>query len=345
MLKKLTALLLTIATALSFASCGSEKKRYEAEFLLLFDTVTTIVGYADSKEEFTEFSQLIYDELKEYHELYDIYNSYDGVNNLKTINDNAGNVPVKVDKRIIEMLTFAKEKYTQTGGKCNVAFGAVLEIWHLHRTQGIDDPENATLPSMAELEEAAKHTDINNLIIDEAASTVYLADPDMSLDVGAVAKGYATEQVCLFAMEQGYIGALVSVGGNVRAIGSKNGAPWNVGIQNPDTVSDKTMLHVVYLEGSSMVTSGDYERYFTVDGKRYHHIIDPNTLYPADYFTAVTMLCDDSGMADVLSTAVFCMPFEDGKKLIEEMAGTEAMWVLKDGEIRYSTGFEAKIKS
>ena len=94
----------------------------------------------------------------------------------------------------------------------------------------------------------------------------------------------------------------------------------------------------------SLVSSGDYERYYTVEGKEYHHIIDPDTLMPATYFTAVSILCEDSGMADALSTAVFSMPLEEGKRLIEGLDNTEALWVMKDGELIYSSGFESFIK-
>ena len=109
MFKRIIAALITIALLLNVTACGSAKKvRYEAEFLKLFDTMTKIVAYTDSKEEFSKLSQLVYDNLKEYHELYDIYNNYPGINNIKTINDNAGIKPVKVDKRIIHLLKFSK---------------------------------------------------------------------------------------------------------------------------------------------------------------------------------------------------------------------------------------------
>jgi thiamine biosynthesis lipoprotein len=151
---------------------------------------------------------------------------------------------------------------------------------------------------MAKLEAAAKHTDINKIIIDEEASTVFLEDPEMSLDVGAVGKGYATEQVGEIAIKNGFTSGLISVGGNVRAIGNKraSNSPWNVGIQNPDMKSEQSNLQVVNLADLSLVTSGDYERFYTVNGKNYHHIIDPETLFPSEYFTAVTIICKDSGM-------------------------------------------------
>ncbi len=339
--------LIAISFLINLTACGGVKKtRYESEFLELFDTITKIVAYTDSKEEFTKYSQLIYDNLKEYHELYDIYNDYPGINNIKTINDNAGIKPVKVDKKIINLLLFAREWYKKTDGEMNVAFGAVLKIWHKYRTEGIEDEANAALPQMDKLKEAAKHTDINKLIIDEANSTVFLEDPEMSLDVGAIGKGYATEQVSQIAIKNGFTSGLISVGGNVRAIGNKgvDNKLWNLGIQNPDKESDKSTISIVYLTDLSLVSSGDYERYYTVNGKNYHHIIDSDTLFPSEYFSQVTIVCKDSGMADALSTAVFNMPFEKGLKFINSLPNTEALWVMKTGEIRYSDNFKKFIK-
>ena len=173
---------------MSLTACGEkELNKYQSEFLMLFDTVTRIVGYSESKEEFKEYSQIIHDDLKEYHQLYDIYNDYEGVNNIKTINDNAGIKPVKVDKRIIELLKFSKELYEKTNGKTNIAFGSVLKIWHKYRNEGIEDPENASLPTDEELKIANEHTNIEDMIIDEENSTVFLKDPLMSLDVCAIA--------------------------------------------------------------------------------------------------------------------------------------------------------------
>lgn len=322
------------------APAGEEggQKRYEASFLTLFDTVTTMVGYADSQETFTAQAQQIHDELLEYHQLYDIYNDYDGMNNLKTVNDNAGIAPVEVDARILDMLEFSKELYEETGGRVNVAMGGVLSLWHDAREAGIEDPANAYLPDQDALEEAARHADWSNVVIDEEAGTVYLADPDMSLDVGAIAKGYAVERVC----ETAPAGMLISVGGNVRATGPKpDGSPWVVGIENPD---GGDFLHTLYVEDSSVVTSGDYQRYYLVDGQRYHHIIDPDTLYPATRWRSVSILCADSGIADSLSTALFTLSQEDGQKLLDAF-DAEALWMTQDGELLYSPGFQAMVRT
>ena len=342
MFKKITAVFIIVILAINLAACAEpkeDKKRYEAEVLMLFDTVTQVIGYTDNEEEFNEQVNLIYDNLEEYHQLYDIYNSYDGINNVKTINDQAGIAPVKVDGRIIDLLLFSKEAYEMTGGKVNVALGAVLRIWHEHREAGIEDPENATLPDMDQLMKASEHTDISKVIIDEENSTVYLTDPKMSLDVGAIAKGYATEQVSKMAEKNGFASALISVGGNVRSIGVRgDGTPWKVGIQNPIDQSGED-ISKVNLTDAALVTSGVYERYYVVNGKNYHHIIDPDTLYPADYYASVTILCPDSGLADALSK-VFIMPFDQGLALIESLPDTEAVWVFPNGEVKTSSHFE-----
>jgi len=342
LVKRITAIFIIIILSFNLSACSkNEKSRYEAEFLRLFDTVTQIVGYSDSKEEFSNQVQMIYDNLKEYHQLYDIYNDYDGINNIKTINDNAGIAPVKVDSRIIDMLLFSKEIYELTDGKINIAFGAVLKIWHDYRNEGIENPEKAELPPIDMLMEAAKHTDINKVIIDKENSTVFLSDPEMSLDVGAIAKGYAVEEISKIALESGLNSALISVGGNVRSIGVKadSGSRWTAGIKNPLDKDSKSISRV-QLEDASLVTSGIYERYYTVDGKRYHHIIDPDTLFPAEYYASISILCPDSGMADALSTSVFTMPFEQGFELIESLPDVEAVWVFHDGEIKYSSNYE-----
>ncbi|MDF2821110.1 MAG: putative secreted protein [Clostridiales bacterium] len=331
---------------INISACNSKKTKYEASFLVLFNTVTEVVGYTKTKDEFTKFAQLIYDNLEEYHQLYDKYHNYEGINNIKVINDNAGIKPVKVDKKVIDLLLYSKEMYNLSKGNVNIALGPVLEIWHDYRTMGVNNPQDAKLPPMSELEEAKKHTDINKIIIDESASTVFLEDEFMSLDVGAIAKGYATEQVSQIAINMGYPNFLLSVGGNVRASGSKGEKEesWNVGIQNPDQESEEGNLFILSVKDLSLVSSGNYERYYTVNGKQYHHIISPDTLMPSEYFTAVSVVCKDSGLADTLSTAIYNMPFEEGKALIDSLEDTEALWVFANGEMKYSNNFESFIK-
>ena len=318
----------------------SNLSRYTATFLDVFDTRTDIVGYSTDEEMFTEQVSLLKEKLEYYHKLYDIYNDYEGMNNIKTINDNAGVGPVEVSQDIIDLLIFSKEMYEKTNSQMNIAMGSVLKIWHNYRDAGINDPANAKLPPMEELQAASAYCDIGQIIIDEEAMTVYLPDEHMSIDVGSIGKGYAVQRVAEYAKEIGMESALLSVGGNVCAVGSKlDGSDWRVGIQNPDTTSDEAYLGKVDVSDACVVTSGNYQRYYVVDGARYCHIIDGDTLMPADYFASVSIVATDSGMADALSTSVFNMPFEEGLAFVNSLDGVEAMWILNDGSIEYSDGF------
>ncbi len=349
-MKKVISSVLVIALvfvqALSLVACDKTPKlnKFSEYYFDYFDTATTIIGYEETEEEFKAVCEEIKVLLNEYHRLFTIYNRYDGLNNLVTINDlvDGKHTEVEVDKKIIDMLTFAKEMYEKTDGNVNIAMGSVLKIWHIYRNEGLDDPSNAELPPMEKLQEAAKHTNIENLIIDDEKNTVYLADPEMTLDVGAIAKGYAAEKIAEALEEKGITGYLLNLGGNVRTIGDTGEKPWNVGIENPDTANEeKPYIEFLHLQGESLVTSGTYQRFYVVNGENYHHIIDPATLMPGTNYRSVSVLTDDSGLGDAMSTALFLMDYEDGLKLVKSMENVEAMWVMPDGEQCYSDNFKA----
>jgi thiamine biosynthesis lipoprotein len=316
-----------------------EQKQYNATFLDLFDTVTTVVGKAENEAAFQGKAQFVKTELERYHRLFDIYNNYENLNNLKTVNDAAGFSPVAVDPELVALLQDCQEYYSATGGKVNAAMGSVLKLWHEARNDSIDDPPNAYIPDADRLAAAAEHMDFSTVVIDVAASTIHITDPRVRLDVGAIAKGWATQRVA----EKAPKGLLISVGGNVCATGPKDdsGTPWVVGIQDPN---GGNYMHTIYVKNGCVVTSGDYQRYFVVDGKPYHHIIDPNTLQPGTLWRSVTIVCQDSGLADALSTALFLLPQAQGQALLDRYEAM-AMWVDAKGNITYSPGFEAIIKS
>lgn len=337
-MNKRRLLALTLALCLlggcALPGVSSGPQQHQVTYLTLFDTVTTILGYGESQKTFRLQAQSIHDALLEYHQLFDIYNDYEGIHNLKTINDQAGIAPVAVDSRILRLLEDCKTWYALTEGRVNVAMGSVLSLWHQARTQGTEDPQAATLPDRAALEEASRHCSMDTVILDHEAGTVFLSDPGQRLDVGAVAKGWAVQQVCSQAPE----GLLVSVGGNVCATGPKPAdAPWVVGVQHPREAQG-VYLHTLNLSRGSVVSSGDYQRYYEVDGVSYHHIIDPETLEPARLWQAVTVICPDSGLSDCLSTALFLMDQQEGQALLEQ-THAEAMWVDPQGNVHYSPGF------
>lgn len=345
------AVLLIAAGTAGYLLTRARYEKYTESMLDVFDTVITLVAYTKDEAEFEGYFQHAYDRLHELHKLYDFYYPYEGVNNIYTINENAGKAPVPVDRQIIDMLAFAKDLYSKTRGRTNVAMGSVLSIWHDYREEGINDPDNAKIPPMGELVAASAHTDIEGLVIDEEAGTVFLADPQMKLDVGAVAKGYATELVARELFEMGMTSGMLSSGGNIRSFGKPMDGireRWGVGVQNPDTsifATDEELLDVIFINDGAVASSGDYQRYYEADGRILHHLIDPDTLMPANYFRAVTVLTDDAGLADYMSTALFMLPLGEAKQLAESMDNVEAFWVLPDGRMDATAGMIKLLRS
>ena len=271
-------MLTVLINILSGCSEGVAYNRFNDTFFDSFDTVTQVIGYTKTEDEFEGYMTQIHDRMLELHKLYDKYNTYEGINNIKTINDNAGIEPVKVDREIIDLLIFSKDMYYSTNQKTNIAFGAVLSIWSEYRDDAEFDPTNAKIPPMDKLLEAKEHTDIEKVIVDQENMTVYLEDPEMSLDVGAVAKGFAVEIVVRELVEAGFDSWIISAGGNIRAVGQPKDPArdtWGIGIQNPDKNvfgDGSNILDTVFMNDISIVSSGDYQRYYVVDGQRIHHI-------------------------------------------------------------------------
>ena len=317
-------LLLCLCLMLVLPSCSSFAL-YEKFYYDLFDTITVIRGYAKSSSDFEESCNTIYNELQTCHKLFDAYNEYEGINNIFSVNKNAGVSPLTVDGRIIELLEFSKQMYEKTDGALNVAMGAVLELWRDCREKN----ENK-LPYEDELKEAAEHCDINGLVVDKESSSVYLEDRNMSLDMGAIAKGYACDRVTALLPSTKLTAALVNLGGNVMTYGEKpDESGWNIGVNSP---LGEGNLFEVECSDLCVITSGDYQRYFVVDGKRYHHIIDPETLYPGSLFCQVTVICENGAMGDALSTALFLTELEKGME-IADLSGAAVVWVATDGTV------------
>lgn len=333
-MRRMGALLVLLAMLL--AGCAPGRQVYEATFLDVFDTVTTLRGYDVSRQTFQTRAEQVHEALLEYHRLFDIYTDFPG--GLKRVNDSAGIDPVAVEPEVIALLKDCRQAYDLTGGRVNAAMGSVLSLWHDAREAGLADPDHAALPDRAALEEAAKHISFDTVQLDEEGGTVYLADPAQRLDVGAIAKGWAAQRAAQL-LPEGYV---LSVGGNVCTRGVKpDGSRWMIAVQSPEQGAGN--LCVAALSGQCLVTSGDYQRGYTVDGKRYHHIIDPDTLMPASFWRSVTVLAQDSALADCLSTALFLLPLEEGKALAAQ-CGAEAMWVDAELNVTQTPGFAAVVQ-
>ena len=312
-------------------------------YFTFFDTVSYIYSYAeDSQEEFDANCEEVSTILEEYHSLFDIYYEHSGVNNLKTLNDNAGGEPIGVNGKLIDFLLYAKELHEVTGGEMNVMMGSVLRLWHDCRELASSSESDARIPTEEALAAASLHTDISLLEIDRENGTARITDPEARIDVGALGKGYATEIAARHLRDKGVDGYVLNIGGNIRIIGHKpDGSGWATGIKNPEDPSQYALR--LTIADTSCVTSGDYERYFFVDGVKYHHVIDKDTLMPAAHFSAVTVITPDSGLADALSTALFSMSYEDGLALVERIGGVEVLWIGTDGTQLFTPGLESLI--
>lgn len=310
-----------------------------------FDTTITIMGYTKDEETFDEYFQLAHDTFSKYNELFDIYNTYPGVNNLMSVNENAGIEPVAVDPLIIDMLKMAKE-YTEISPYFNVTYGAVFNIWHDYREEGIElntKGEPGRVPTLEELKEAEKYTGWDKVVIDDVNNTVYLKEKGVRLDVGAIAKGLATELVAQKLETEGLEHGIISGGGNIRTINNKPDGPWKIGVQEPSPEISAPSIDIFSLEESmSVVTSGDYQRtYYGPDNVMYSHLINPKTLFPQNSFRSVTVVMENSALADIFSTSMYMMEFDEANTFIEEYNikypedKLEVFWVMDENEDWY----------
>ena len=288
-------------------SLWNRRTLYTTTWFDLFDTVSVVKGYARSQAEWDEQMDALHADLLHYHQLFDIYHHYDGMVNL-------------------------------CDGAVKIAAGAVLSLWHDARESDTPAP-----PADALIQDALTHCNAADLQLDPNAHTVFFADPDLQLDVGAVAKGYSVELAASAAEARGLDSALLNIGGNLRAIGEKaNGeGAWTVGVENPWNDDPAYIQTLALPDGYNLIVSGDYQRYFEYEGVRYSHLIDLTTGYPAQYVSSVAVLTTDQGggIGDAFSTALFCLPAADGRRLLETQPGLEAMWMYPDGTTTQTNGW------
>jgi thiamine biosynthesis lipoprotein len=254
------------------------------------------------------------------------------------VNRNAGLAPVTVHPDVLEVTKSALHYAELSRGAFDPTIGALVKLWNI----GSDD---ARVPSAQEISAMLPLVAYRDLVIDEKAGTLFLKRPGMRLDLGAIAKGYAADEVARIIKSHRIPRAMVDLGGNILAYGSKSGgAPWRIGVQDP--VSERGN-HIGILEtiNKTLVTSGVYERYLEAEGKHWHHILDTKTGYPVENgLVSVTIVADHSIDADGLSTSVFALGYEAGLALVESLPGIDAIFINRELEIRVSKGLKDKFR-
>ena len=244
------------------------------------------------------------------------------------VNSAAGRHPVKVAPDVYLVIKRGLEFSALGNGAFDITVAPLVRLW------GIGTPQ-ARVPRPDEIREALALVGHNYVRLQDAARTVLLEKPGMGIDLGSIAKGYAADEAARVLAERGVTGALINLGGNILVLGKKpDGALWRIGIQNPEEPRG-TPLGVVEVAGGSVTTAGTYERYFDSGGKRYFHILDARTGYPAwNGLAAVSIVAADSISADGWDTVVFTQGLEAGRSLVESARGAiEAVFITEKREI------------
>lgn len=257
------------------------------------------------------------------------------------LNENAGIKPIKVTQDTLNVIHKGLEYYELTKGAFNIGLGKISKLWGVNIET--DNKIPPAIPKEEEILDAKKHIDLYQLEINN--NELFIKDPKMSIDLGGIAKGYAVDEAVRTLEGLGIKSGFVNLGGDIFVLGSKpDGTAWQMGIQSPELGSSNVIVKI-QLRNSSIVTSGDYQRYIEKDNKRYHHIIDPSTGYPAENeLTSVTIISDTTIKGDSYSTAAFVMGLEKGLDFIENLENTEAIFLTKDKRIYASSGIRDEIE-
>lgn len=298
-----------------------------SENIYYMDTYIYVKVYAGNRLHATEVLNGVEKIYKEYHELTNKYKEYKGLKNLYYIAYNTSKEEtITIDKRLYQLLEYGKEVYDLTNGLIDISMGNVLDIWKSYRDSAYG------VPTLEELQ-AVKTDSIEDIVLLEKNK---ILNNHVNIDLGAIAKGYVTELAAQYLEKEGITRYIINAGGNVIVGGNEENKKYSIGIEDPEDPTG--IFKIIYGNNLSVVTSGGYNRYYEWDGKRYSHIINPNTLFPNDYMKSVTVICSSSKFADVLSTMLFMMDVDKGKEYVNSLDGVEAIWYTMDNQIITSDG-------
>jgi thiamine biosynthesis lipoprotein len=265
----------------------------------------------------------------------DRINFYSEKSELSEINRNAGIRKTRVSTQTLDVIEKAIAASEKSEGSFDPTIGPVVKLWDfLNKKRPTDEEIRRTLPLVSH----------NNVIIDKTDATVFLKKKGMMLDLGGIAKGYAADLAVESLKRRGISSGLVSIAGDIRTFGLKpDKSPWSIGIRNPRQTGEKDEISaMIRLTDQAISTSGDYERYFIDHGKRYHHLLDPKTGYPASASRSVSIVTDRAVDTDAFSTAVFILGPEKGMMLAKKL-GMEALIIDSNGARHMTDAIKEKI--
>lgn len=326
-MKKLLASLL-VFSSLTCAGCFFQTEKQE-DTRFMMDTIVTITTTGNNTDGLKAATNDAFQLFQTIANQTDPYTKQ-GPEDLYAVNQSADQGPHKASPYLMDILSQVRPMGNRD---LDLTLGPVIQVWNAHK-------ETKTVPSEGEIAQALAKTGPEKYTVDTAANTVTLA-PGTQLDLGAVAKGYAVEQTAdLLSRDKRVKTALINAGGNIKVLGTKeDGSPWKIGVQDPRN-PQKIIGTLAVKDGTAIATSGDYQRYYEVDGKRYHHILDPKTGWPAWHARSVTVVTRSAFWADYYSTLLFVLPEDQAMALVENNPNLEMLYVGLDGNTYLSSGLK-----
>jgi thiamine biosynthesis lipoprotein len=269
--------------------------------------------------------------------LEDLMTTWKPDSEVSRINTAAGDHPVAVSDETLEVIEMSQRAAELSNGAFDITFYALHGLWKF------DEDMEKKVPDKLELQRRLKLVDYRQIKIDHVKKTVFLAKKGMGIGLGGIAKGYAVDRATAVLRRAGLPNAIVQAGGDLMCAGSKDGKPWSAGIRDPRG-GRNDVFAVLQLVDHAFSTAGDYERFFILNGKRYHHIIDTKTGYPATRSRSVTIYAPTALLADALDDAVFIMGWQKGLELIESIDGVGAVVVDDKGQVHTSKRVQGKVQ-
>lgn len=321
-MKKKIGIVLVLVLILTACQLGNINKKEEMAHIQIFAMDT----FMDLKVSGKNAQKAILEAEREINALERMLSNTIENSEISAINQNAGKDAVKVSDDTLYLLKEAREIYDFTQGAFDITIAPIIDVWGFTK-------EVKKVPDEETLKQKLDLVDMKKLQINEKNKTVFLEESGMAIDLGGIAKGYATDKVNEIFIENGITSSVISLGGNVSVTGKKeDGSKWKVAIQDP--LNKEGYAGVLYVEDTSVVTSGGYQRFFEENGKTYHHIIDPKTGMPADTgLLSVTIVCKNSTKADGLSTSVFIAGLEKGWQMWKDSQDFGIVFITDKKEI------------